>query len=88
MLFGREGIEHAAYRVHLFGNLGRRAPLSSFEKQMLDEMGNAVLVTGLMARAVFHPDSETYRTMIRHLLGNHSDAVVQDCLSEHREMVG
>ena len=36
-----------------------------------------------MARAVFDPDAETHRAMIRHLVGDHADTVVEDGLGEH-----
>ena len=38
-----------------------------------------------MTRTVLHPYSQTDRTMIRHLLGNNSDPVVEDGFSEHEE---
>src|ERR687891_420014 len=68
MLFGREGIEDPSHRIHLLRNLRGRTPVRSFEKEMLYEVGDAILVMCLVTGTVFHPNSETHRTMIRHLL--------------------
>ena len=83
MFFGGKGVDHAADGVHLLGDLRRAAPLRALEKQMLDEVGNAVLGVAFMARAVLDPNAQTHRTMILHLLRDHADAVVQNRLGEH-----
>jgi hypothetical protein len=85
VLFGREGIQNPSHGIHLFRNLRGRAPFRSFEKEMLDEVGDAILVMGLVTGTVFHPDPEAHRPMIRHLLRNHSNAVFQNRFGEHSE---
>ena len=69
---------HAAHGVHLFGDLRGAAPLRAFEKQMLDEMREAVFGFAFVARAVFDPDAETHRAMLRHFMGHDPNAVVED----------
>src|SRR6266508_2151863 len=83
MLFKNKNVDHTPNNIHLFGNLRRAAPFRAFEKQMLDKVRNAVLGYGFIARSTFHPDAETHRTMLQHLIRHNADAVVQVVLSKH-----
>ena len=88
MFFGGEGIQNPTHRVHLFRDLRRRALFGPFEQKVLDEVGDPVLVRGFMAGTILYPDPQTHRTVIQHLLGNNSEPVVEDSLSEHEERIG
>ena len=74
---GGEGVHIAADGIDLAGNLLGGAVLGAFENHVLDKMGDAVRLRGLIARAGFEPDADGSRTDVLHLLGDHSEAVGQ-----------
>src|SRR5687768_16334900 len=84
ILFGGKRIDDAADGVHLFGDLRRAAALGTLEQQVLDEVGNAVFSFAFMARAVLHPDAETHRAILRHVMRYNADAVVENGFGEHQ----
>src|SRR5688572_22304213 len=88
MLLGRKGVENAAYCIHLFRDLRRTTAFGALEKQVLDEMRDPVLGRRFMARSVLYPNSEADRAVIRHLLRDDTDAIVEDGLSKHGGSIG
>ena len=71
------GIEIAAHRLDLLGDLARRAPPRALERHMFEEMRNAVLVVMLVAAAGSDPNAERRRLEMRHRVGHHIDAGLQ-----------
>ena len=71
------GVEIAADRLDLLGDLTGRAPPRALERHMLEEMRNAVLVMKLVAAAGSDPYAERCRLQMRHGIGHHADAGFQ-----------
>src|SRR5215467_7996155 len=71
------GIELAADRFNLLGDIGRAAPLGALKRHVLQQMGDAVLARLLMAGARGHPHAERHRLQMRHVVGDHAQAVQQ-----------
>ena len=74
-----ERVQHAADRVDLLRDVGGRAPLGAFEKEMLEEVRDAGLLRRLVAGPVFDPDPDGDRRQIGELLRQHPDTVRQPC---------
>src|SRR6185436_11163129 len=49
----------------------------AFEKHVLDEVGNAVDVSGLAARTRFDPDAHGHRAQVIHALSQHDESIRQ-----------
>ena len=78
-----ERVEYAADAVEGLGDFRGGALLGALEKQMLDEMGDAVLGRLLVTRAVLDPDSDCRGDHLRHRLGNNPHAICQDAFLNH-----
>ena len=76
-LLAGEGVEIAADRVHLAGDVLRRAGARTFEEHVLDEVRDAVGLRGLAARAGFDPDAHGDGAQMLHALGQNDQAVGQ-----------
>ena len=76
-LLAGEGVQVAADRIHLAGDVLRRARARALEEHMLDKVRDAVGLRRLAARAAFDPHSHGHRTHILHALGQHDQAVRQ-----------
>src|SRR4029077_5456837 len=85
VLLRRKRVEHSSYRIHLLRDLGCGPSLRALEKQMLNKVGNPVLLGRFVAGAVLHPNTQAGGTMIRHLLRNNPDAVIENSLCKHRK---
>ena len=79
VVLGGEGIEVAAEALDGFGDLFRRAPLGAFEKEMLDEVGDAAVPRGLMPSADARPEADADAFHVRHLDGGDARAVREPC---------
>ena len=87
-----EGVQVAADRIHLAGNVLRRARPRALEEHVLHKMRDAVDLRGLAARAGLDPHAHGHRTQMLHALGQHDQAVRQYgaakvSLSVHRHPV-
>ena len=71
------GIEIAADRLDLLGDLAGGAPSRALERHVFEEMRDAVLVAPLVAAAGIDPDAERGRLEMRHRFGHHADAGFQ-----------
>ncbi len=71
------GIEIAADRLDLLGDLAGRTPPRALERHVLEKMRNAVLVMKLVAAAGSDPYAERCRLQMRHGIGHHADAGFQ-----------
>ena len=71
------GIEIAADRLDLLGDLACAAPPRALERHMFEEMRNAVLVAAFVAAAGSDPDAERSGLEMRHRVGHHRDAGFQ-----------
>ena len=71
------GIEIAADRFDLLGDLPRGAPPRALERHVFEEMRDAVLVVPLVAAAGIDPDAERGRLEMRHRVGHDMDAGFQ-----------
>ena len=77
VLFGGEGVELAANRVDLLGDvLGGPGP-SPLEQHVLDEVGNAATFGGLVPRTAGQPDTNADRPNLIHRLGQNPEAVIE-----------
>ena len=54
----------------------------AFENHVLDKMGDAVRLRGLVARASFQPDADRGGTDMLHLLGDDGEAVGQNLTTD------
>ncbi len=77
-LFAGEGVEIAADGVHLAGDLLRGAGGGALEYHVLDEVGDAVDLGGLVAGAGTEPDAHRDRAQVRHGLGEDEQAIRED----------
>ena len=68
------GVEIAADRLDLLGDLARGAPRGALERHVLEQMRNAVLVRPLVAAAGADPDAERGGLQMRHRIGHHDEA--------------
>jgi len=73
-LDARRGIEVAADRLDLLGDLPRGAARRALERHVLEEMRNAVLVLALVAAARADPDAERGALQVRHRVGDDREA--------------
>ena len=71
------GVELAADRLDLLGDVAGAAPLGALERHVLEQVRDAVLVLPLVARAGRHPDAERHGLDVRHVVGDHAQAVRQ-----------
>ena len=76
-LFRREGVEHAADAVGFARDILGGAAGGAFEDHVLDEVGDAVELDGLAARAVLQPYAHGDAADVRHRLSNDDEAVGQ-----------
>ena len=77
VLHGRRGIDVAARRLDLLGDVARRPPPGALEGHMLEEMRNAVLAWLLVARPCPDPDPERHRLQLRHGMGHDGEPVLE-----------
>ena len=68
------GIEIAADRLDLLGDLARGALLGALERHVFKQMRNAVFVGLLVAAAGADPDPERGALQMRHAVGHHRQA--------------
>jgi hypothetical protein len=68
------GVEIAADGFDLLGDLPRGATRRSFERHVLEEMRDAVLVRLLVAAAARHPAAERGGLQVRHPVGDHDQS--------------
>ena len=64
------GVEVAADRLDLLGDLARGAPRRALERHVLEQMRDAVLVRPLVAAAGADPDAERGGFQMRHRVGH------------------
>ena len=76
------GVEIAADRLDLLGDLPRGAPPRALERHVLEEMRDAVLVAPFVAAAGIDPDAERGGLEMRHRVGHDIDAGFQ---GRHRD---
>ncbi len=69
------GVEIAADRLDLLGDVLGAAPRGPLEGHVLEEMGDAVLAFRLAAAAGPHPDAERYRLDLGHGMAHHGEAI-------------
>jgi hypothetical protein len=72
-----EGVQVAANRIHLAGNVLRGAGACALEEHVLHKMGDAVGLRRLAAGAGFDPHAHGHRTHVLHALGQNDQAVRQ-----------
>ena len=72
-----KGVQVAADRVHLAGNVLGRARAGALEKHVLDKVRDAVGLGGLAAGAGLDPHAHGHRTQMFHALGQNNQAVRQ-----------
>jgi len=70
-----EGVEVAADRVHLAGDVQRRPRTRPFEEHVLDKMRNAVGLGRFATGPGFNPYTHGDRPQVLHALGQHDQAV-------------
>src|SRR5713226_9529914 len=80
LLFGREGIEHAADGIHFAGNVLGGAALGPFKHHVLDEVGQTVFFGDFTAGAVANPHADGDGAHVGHGLGDDHEAVGQNVL--------
>ncbi len=68
------GIEVAADRLDLLGDLARGAARRALERHVLEEMRDAVLVRRFVAAAAPDPDAERSGLQMRHRIGDHDQS--------------
>ena len=68
------GVEVAADRLDLLGDLARGAPRGALERHVLEQMRDAVLVRLLVAAAGADPDAERGGLQMRHAVGDDRQA--------------
>ena len=78
LFLGREGIEHAADRVHFAGNGFGGTALGAFEDHVLHKMSEAVLLGGFAAGAIANPYPDGDGADVVHGLGDHNETVGQN----------
>ena len=76
-LLGGEGVHVAADGIDLAGDLLGGAVLGALEDHVLDEVGDAVRLRSLVARAGLEPNTDGSRADVLHLLGDDGEAVRQ-----------
>ena len=91
-LLAGEGVQVAADRVHLAGNVLGGAGAGALEEHVLHKVGDAVGLRRLAAGAGLDPHAHGHRTQVLHALGQHDQAVRQYgaakiSLSGHRHPV-
>ncbi len=69
------GVEQAAHRLDLFGDLLGRAALGALEGHMFQQMRDAVDLGRLVPGAGADPDAEGNGLDRRHMVGDHHHAV-------------
>ena len=74
-----ESFQVSAQRLHLAGNLPRRAPRRALEQKMLQEMRRAVDPRRLVPAAHRCPEADRHTGHVRHFGGGDANAVGQDC---------
>src|SRR5207244_6526174 len=77
VFLAREGVQDAADRIDLLGDLRGGAALGALEEQVLEEVRDARLMRLLVAAAVLHPDPHRDRREIGQPLGEDADPVRQ-----------
>ena len=77
-LEARRGVDVAANRLDLLGDLARAAALGALERHVFQEMRDAVLVRPLVAAAGADPDAERRGLQMRHAVGDDRQAGRED----------
>ena len=75
LLFGGEGVQHAADGIHFSGDGFGGTALGALEDHVLDEMGKAVLLGDFAAGAVANPDANGDGAHVGHRLGDDNETV-------------
>jgi len=75
LLFGGEGVEHAADGIHFAGDGFGGAALRAFEDHVFDEMGEAIFLGNFAARTVANPDADGDGANVGHRLGDDDEPV-------------
>jgi len=83
VLLGGKGVHLAADGVKGLGQVGSRAGLGALEHHVLDIVGNARQLVGLVAAAVLHPDAQGAGAHVLQLFVEDSDTVVQNDFFYH-----
>ena len=86
VLFGGEGVELPADRIDFLSDVFGRAAGRALEEHVLDEVGDAAALVGLVARAARQPHPDADGTDVRHGLGDESKAVVENIADNHCEI--
>src|SRR5262245_28825113 len=71
------GVELAADRLDLLGDIAGAAPLRALEGHVLEQMGDAVLGQGLVPGTGGHPNAERHGFHMRHMVRHHAQTVGQ-----------
>ena len=74
----REGVELAADRIDRLRDVLGRTRRRALEQHVLDEMGDAAALGGFVPRPASQPDADADRSDLGHLLGEKTEAVVED----------
>src|SRR6266404_1531060 len=75
LLFGGEGVQHAADGIHFAGDGFGGTAFGAFEDHVFDEMGETVFLRNFAARAVPNPDADGDGADVGHVLGNDNETV-------------
>ena len=79
----RERVELAADGVDRLGDVLGGARAGALEEHVLDEMGDAAAVDGLVPRPARQPDAEADGPDVRHRLGDEAETGIQDLACDH-----
>ena len=79
----REGVEVAADRVDLLGDVLGRAVLGALEEHVLDEVGDAAAGVALVAGSAGQPDADRHAPHVRHRLGDEAEAGRMELAANH-----
>ncbi len=77
LLARRIGIDEATDTLDLLGDAARGPALRALERHVLEHVGDAVGVLGLVARARTHPDADGRRLQMRHLVGDDGQTILK-----------
>jgi len=82
VLLRGEGVHLAAHGIDDERDVLGAAGLRALEQEVLDEVGDAVLLRRLVARAAFHPYPQGDRAQVAHRLGDQDQTVREDLLAD------
>src|SRR6266581_5349792 len=85
--FGGEGVQHPADGINRACNVFGAAALGAFKDHVLDEVGDAVLIGSLAARAGADPNAYGNRADVQHGLGNDYETVGENALLDVARLV-